>query len=199
MGVKIAVVNLKGGASKTTTAMFLAASLARSSGRVLLIDADPQGSALGWSEEVGLTQGEGLPFTVISLPVRDLPKRLGQQQGYDHIIVDTPPGYPDIVRSALLAVETVIIPLSPATVEVARLSSTLALLQEVEPLNAVGFVVLLTRVRKGTNSAKLARTTLQDLGYPVLDTEIPLKEQFGNSYGLVPDAGTEYDAVFGEL
>jgi len=197
--MKIAVANLKGGASKTTTAMFLATSLARTGARVLLIDADPQGSALGWSEEVGLGEGEALPFTVISLPVRDLPKRLAQQEGYDHIIVDTPPGYPDIVRSALLAVETVIIPLSPATVEVARLSSTLTLLQEIEAQNPVGFVVLLTRVRKGTNSAKLARATLQDLGYPVLDTEIPLKEQFGNSYGLIPDAGTEYDAVYGEL
>lgn len=197
--MKIAVANLKGGASKTTTAMFLAASLARSGAQVLLIDADPQGSALGWSEEVGLGTGESLPFTVISLPVRDLPKRLVQQTGYDHIIVDTPPGYPDIVRSALLAVETVIIPLSPATVEVARLSSTLALLQEVEAQNEVGFVVLLTRVRKGTNSAKQARATLEGLGYPVLDTEIPLKEQFGNSYGLIPDSGTEYDAIFGEL
>ena len=59
--------------------------------------------------------------------------------------------------------------------------------------------MLLTRVRKGTNSAKLARITLEELGYPVLETEIPLREQFSNSYGTVPDAGTEYDAVFGEL
>jgi len=197
--MKIAIANLKGGASKTTTAVYLAASLSRAGNKVLLIDADPQGSALGWSEEASLGGGGELPFTVISLPVRDLQKRLAQQQGYDHIIVDTPPGYPDIVRSALLAVETVIIPLSPATVEVARLSSTLSLLQEVEPQNPVGFVVLLTRVRKGTNSAKLARITLEELGYPVLETEIPLREQFSNSYGTVPDVGTEYDAVFGEL
>ncbi len=197
--MKIAIANLKGGASKTTTAVYLAASLSRAGNKVLLIDADPQGSALGWSEEASLGGGGELPFTVISLPVRDLQKRLAQQQGYDHIIVDTPPGYPDIVRSALLAVETVIIPLSPATVEVARLSSTLSLLQEVEPQNPVGFVVLLTRVRKGTNSAKLARITLEELGYPVLETEIPLREQFSNSYGTVPDVGTEYDAVFWEL
>lgn len=197
--MNIAVVNLKGGASKTTTSMYLAASLSRAGGRVLLVDADPQGSALGWSEEAWQGEAPGLPFTVISLPVRDLQKRLTQQEGYDHIIIDTPPGYPDIVRSALLAVETAIIPLSPATVEVARLSSTLALLQEVEPLNAVGFVVLLTRVRKGTLSARQARSTLEELGYPVLDTEIPLREQFSNSYGTVPDAGTEYDTVYGEL
>lgn len=44
--MKLAVVNLKGGTGKTTTATALAAAL-NNRGRTLLVDADPQGSGAG--------------------------------------------------------------------------------------------------------------------------------------------------------
>lgn len=47
--MRLVTVNLKGGTGKTTSAVYLALALARC-GRTLLIDADPQQSALRWSE-----------------------------------------------------------------------------------------------------------------------------------------------------
>ena len=45
----LSALNQKGGSGKTTLAVHLAMALVRQGARVLLIDADPQGSALDWS------------------------------------------------------------------------------------------------------------------------------------------------------
>ena len=47
--MKIGLLNQKGGVGKTTLAVHIADALARRKKKVLLVDADPQGSALDWA------------------------------------------------------------------------------------------------------------------------------------------------------
>ena len=70
--------------------------------------------------------------------------------GYAHLVLDTPPGDPAIVRSALLAGEVALLPIPPSLMDLNRLRPTLELLAEVEPLNPLGVQVLLTRVRRAS-------------------------------------------------
>jgi len=109
--VILAVVNLKGGTAKTTSAAFLAHALHETGWRVLGVDADPQRSLLDWSAE----SPAGWPFPVVGLATRMLARDLGGITG-DHnaVVIDTPPleEQAGIVRAALLAATHVVVPVA---------------------------------------------------------------------------------------
>lgn len=84
----ISVLNQKGGVGKTTLSSNIAAQLASEGHRILLIDADPQGSSLDWS---AAREADSL-VTVVGLPRATLHKEIGKfSNDYDHIIIDGPP------------------------------------------------------------------------------------------------------------
>jgi len=123
----IGVLNQKGGVGKTTISVNLAAALARDGARVLLIDADPQGSALDWA---AAREAEPL-FSVVGLPRPTVHKEIGTiGHGYDHIIIDGPPRVTDLARSAIMASDVVVIPVQPSPYDVWAADEVVKLIDE---------------------------------------------------------------------
>lgn len=110
----VALLNQKGGVGKTTLALHLAGQWAAQGRRVVLVDADPQGSALDWSQQ---RAHAGLPraFGVIGL-ARDTLHREAPElaRDVDHVVIDGPPRVAALLRSALLAADLVLAPVQPS-------------------------------------------------------------------------------------
>ncbi len=123
----IGILNQKGGVGKTTLAVNLAAGLARSGARVLLIDADPQGSALDWS---AARQAAPL-FAVVGLPRPTVHKEIAIiGHGFDHIVIDGPPRVTDLARSAIMASDLVVIPVQPSPYDIWAAEEVVKLIDE---------------------------------------------------------------------
>ncbi len=196
--MKVAVANLKGGTGKTLTSFFLATALSRR-GRTLLVDCDPQGSALSWAESAD-EGGEGLTFPVIGLAVRDVHRRLRAfERDYEHVVLDTPPGELAIARSALKAADVAVVAVPPTKIDLDRVIPTLELVADVEDETGLTFRVLLTRVKRISREGRDTREVMEEMGLPVMGVEIPFLALYSDAFGApIEDLG-EYERFAREL
>lgn len=174
----IALLNQKGGVGKTTLAVHLAASLA-AKGRTLLLDADPQGSAVSWSSQ----RETAPPFTVTALAKPTIHRDIQQiSHGYDYVVIDGPPRASDLARSVIMASDFVLIPVQPSPYDLWAAQETVGLIQEAmnyKPKLKAAFI--LNRKTVNTAISKSAKETLAELPFPVLSAEIAQRVIFAES------------------
>ncbi|WP_374005820.1 ParA family partition ATPase [Delftia lacustris] len=177
-----ALLNQKGGVGKSTLATHIAGELALRGQSVILLDADPQGSALDWAQR---RSQQGLPrlFSVVGLARETLHHEAPElARRADHIVIDGPPRIAALARSALLAAERVLIPVQPSPYDVWASDEMVALIREAQvfrPALRAAFVINRRVVR--TVIGREARGALADQPLHVMRAQVCQRIVFADS------------------
>ena len=165
----ISLVNQKGGVGKSTTAINLAASLARKNCKLVFIDTDPQGSAVRWHS---IESNK-------AFDIKHHPRPINHQElnelayDYDHVVIDAPPANSDITQSILALTDLVIVPLSPSPVDMWSCDKTLEMINEQGNQNSsLKSKLLVTRKIPGTKLGREAREAMGVFDTDIFETEL---------------------------
>lgn len=170
----VAVINVKGGVGKTTTALGLATAAAREGLSPVVWDADEQSSASMWAYDAE-EAGDPLPFGVRSANRADL-RRLKASRPSGLVVVDTP-ATGRVTDAARECADFVVVPTSPTGVD---LQQTIPVARTLED-SRTPYAVLVVKAEARTLALQAARTALA--GLRTFRTEIPKRADLGNLYG----------------
>lgn len=161
----IAVVNRKGGVSKTTTCGYIAECLVRAEREVTGVDTDPEKGWVKWHRAAGLT------YPILEATAETVASVIKGLSGF--VIIDTPPNDGEIIFSAGLLADEIIVPVAATGHDVSRLQSTLSLVERVEQAKQKPLAsVLLTRWKHGTRIGQDVMEQLEARNIPVANTRI---------------------------
>lgn len=181
----IALVGQKGGSGKTTVATSLAAEGIRRKLSVLLVDADPQGTALTWGQVGSEEENRTMPTVArmgASMHKADQLPRMAK--AYDLCIVDCPPRHGEIQRAALMVADFAILPCGPSSADAWALAESVELVREAQALRPKLVVsILITRKQERTALGQGARKALSEAGLPILRAELGFRVAYQEALG----------------
>ena len=202
----IAVLGRKGGIGKSTIAGNLAAEFADMGESVIVLDADPQHSLAAWA-----AQGKGLLSRCVERVRDEGPEALQvkvrkAQKAADMVVIDTPPGAPEIAYQAALAADLVLLPCGPSPLDLLALKEALGLALKARAERRskkprIRFVP--SRVSMRTNLVRSLSSSLEQMGKKVLPSigqRVVVAEAVGDGLTVCEYApGSAARAEFEEL
>ncbi len=142
----ITVGNTKGGVGKTTIAVNLAVEAAKRGQTVLVVDTDPQGSAIDFRKE--RTSDDINVMALVSDKIhKDIQKFT---TAFDLIIIDAGGRDNDIFRSAVAACELFLLPVLPSQFDVWAAVDAIKAFREIQPFNNMAGRIVLNQIQPKT-------------------------------------------------
>ncbi|MGA8585735.1 MAG: ParA family partition ATPase [Roseiarcus sp.] len=174
------IINQKGGVGKTTLALNIAAALAHDGAKVLLIDADEQGTSTDW----GNLRGENpAPFRIVGMARANMARdAMSLANDFDYTVIDAPPHEGAITRSVIIASDVVIIPIEPSGFSTWAADKTVLQVREavvIKPSLKCGIVV--SRKISNTVLGRDIRDMAAPFGMAMFETEIMQRIQFAEA------------------
>lgn len=194
----IGIVQLKGGAGRSTIATNLAATLSRK-GATALIDCDmPQGTSASWyalREAEGRT--EGLTLATVDNH-RDLVSTIEQLDSHDYLVLDAPPRIAEVTRAILMVADLLLIPLGPSAADIWATTDLLDTIEEArEQRPDLTTRIVWNKFRGYTRSAQeLSSAVKSELKMPALKTRLGYRVAYSEvlARGLAGDEWPDHSS-----
>ncbi len=174
----ISFINQKGGVGKTTLSINAAAYLAAQGHKVLLIDADKQGSSSTWASLRTET-----PFQVVSMARENMAKdALKLAADFDYTIIDAPPHAEAISRGVIIASDLVVIPIEPSGLSSWASDVTVSQVRQAQDYKETlkcGFVV--SRKIGKTVIGRQIRQLVEDAGIHIFTADVENRVAYAES------------------
>lgn len=191
----IGVVQVKGGAGRSTVATNLAGELSKTA-QTILVDCDmPQGSASSWAA-VRKERGETVMVETVANH-RELVTTLDRLKGQaQYAILDGPPRLAEMTRAILVLADLCLVPIGASPAEVWATSDLRALIDDAAKVRRVHARLVWTRFRPYTTLAQeLSHDAEKSIDLHALKTTLGYRVAYAEALGLGRTVAELDDAV----